>query len=97
MHSVVWDSGGPGAGAGAERVYRWKGGYLAVTDDGERDAVYPIQKEQRCECLVLGGGGAYLRLPRSPSRRRSRSMNSWRITTRSAATTAPCLWHRARR
>jgi hypothetical protein len=41
VYSVVWDSGNPGAGAGAERVYRWKGGYLAVTDDGERDAVYP--------------------------------------------------------
>lgn len=41
VYSVAWDSGSPGAGAGAELVYRWKGGYLVLSDQDAADALYP--------------------------------------------------------
>ncbi|MGI0481647.1 hypothetical protein ACN4EE_12745 [Geminocystis sp. CENA526] len=37
VYSVYWDSGAPGAGAGYELIYLWKGQYVVwLTDDPDR-------------------------------------------------------------
>ena len=33
VYSLCWDTGGPGSGAGVERVYRWNNLYAVCLDD----------------------------------------------------------------
>jgi hypothetical protein len=48
----AWDSGGPGAGAGCERVYRWRGKFAFASADygnaGPFDSLEEVLKQQDC-------------------------------------------------
>jgi hypothetical protein len=45
VFSHDWDSGGLGAGAGCETVYRWKGRYVASSEGNEPSGPYDTLEE----------------------------------------------------
>jgi len=45
VYAVSWDTGGPGGGAGCERVYSLNGDYVVILDDEEECGTYPTLLE----------------------------------------------------